>query len=151
MKLIAHRGNLNGPNAILENDPSYIDEAIKLGYDAEIDLWMYGKDLFLGHDIWEHEINGKWLIDRMSHLWVHCKNVEALNYCLKLGVNCFFHDNDDAVLTSKGYIWAYPGHEIYSLKCVIVLPETQEKYIDFQVPDEFYAMCSDYVEQIEII
>lgn len=150
MRLIAHRGNVNGKSN-RENDPEYIDEALGLGYDAEIDLWVYGKDMFLGHDIWQYEINGKWLVDRMDRLWVHCKNVRALERALKLGINCFFHDTDDATLTSKGFIWAYPGHEIYSNKCVIVMPETQEKYIDFEVPDTFYGMCSDYVGVIEIV
>jgi len=38
MKLIAHRGNINGPNALEENNPEYIDSAKPLGYNVVIDV-----------------------------------------------------------------------------------------------------------------
>ena len=34
MKLIAHRGNISGPEPERENTMDYIEEAIQLGYDA---------------------------------------------------------------------------------------------------------------------
>ena len=37
MKLIAHRGNIDGPSDE-QNSPDYIDNALSLGYDAEIDV-----------------------------------------------------------------------------------------------------------------
>jgi hypothetical protein len=40
MILISHRGNINGRIEGLENTPNYIQDAIKLGYDVEIDLWI---------------------------------------------------------------------------------------------------------------
>ena len=40
MKLISHRGNLNGRIPERENHPDYIDEAIEAGYDVEIDIWL---------------------------------------------------------------------------------------------------------------
>jgi hypothetical protein len=39
MYLIAHRGNINGPNKEHENSPGYILNAIELGYDVEVDIW----------------------------------------------------------------------------------------------------------------
>ena len=50
MKVIAHGGNLNGPNANEENRPSYINNAIKSGYDVEIDVWYVDNKWYLGHD-----------------------------------------------------------------------------------------------------
>ena len=38
MRLIAHRGNLNGPNPLTENDPTRITYCIEEGYDVEIDV-----------------------------------------------------------------------------------------------------------------
>jgi len=38
MIIISHRGNINGPLVDKENRPSYIDSAIKLDYDVEVDL-----------------------------------------------------------------------------------------------------------------
>ena len=38
MKLIAHRGNINGSEPDNENSPEYIDKCIELGFDVEIDL-----------------------------------------------------------------------------------------------------------------
>ena len=52
MKLIAHRGNVTGPNPLRENSLEYIDDAIKLGYDVEIDVRHieWEQQLYLGHD-----------------------------------------------------------------------------------------------------
>ena len=40
MKLIAHRGNINGPNPEMENNPEYILNTLSLGYDCEIDVHL---------------------------------------------------------------------------------------------------------------
>ena len=49
-KLISHRGNINGPDISNENHPTYIEKAINLGFDCEVDIWVVNKELFLGHD-----------------------------------------------------------------------------------------------------
>ena len=50
MILIAHKGNIFGPQLECENKPRYIENAIKLGYDVEIDVWSDGVQFRLGHD-----------------------------------------------------------------------------------------------------
>jgi hypothetical protein len=47
MILIAHRGNLNGPNKESENMPDYINIAIEKGFYVEIDVWLINNKLFL--------------------------------------------------------------------------------------------------------
>jgi len=36
--LIAHRGNWKGPSE-KENDPEYLEQALKHGFDVETDIW----------------------------------------------------------------------------------------------------------------
>ena len=43
MKLISHRGNILGRKKQLENNPNYIENTLKLGYDVEIDVWSVDK------------------------------------------------------------------------------------------------------------
>jgi hypothetical protein len=81
--LISHRGNLNGKIVERENHPDYIDEAINLGYDVEIDIWVVDGYIFLGHDYPDYKIDIGWLTDRLDKLWIHCKNIEAILYCRK--------------------------------------------------------------------
>ena len=57
MKLIAHRGNINGINSQRENTIDYIEEAIQLGYDVEIDLNLHKGGFYLGHDKPEQEVS----------------------------------------------------------------------------------------------
>ena len=57
MKYIAHRGNLNGPNRLLENKPDYLNVALSLGYDVEVDVWFIDGKFFLGHDRPDYEID----------------------------------------------------------------------------------------------
>ena len=152
MKLIAHRGNIDGPNIERENSPEYLAEALALGYDIEIDLWLMEGSLFLGHDMLEYEISERYLNTIRDSAWIHCKNLLALDFCRRSDYyNCFSHNEDDAVLTSKGFIWAYPGKEVASSKCIIVSPEREERYQDLRIPKSFYGVCSDYVKDIEIV
>ena len=50
MLKIAHRGNLYGPDPERENTIEVISEALALGYDVEIDIWLVDGKLYLGHD-----------------------------------------------------------------------------------------------------
>ena len=113
MRLIAHRGNLNGPNPLVENDPQRITYCIDEGYDVEIDVRYdhHTNMLWLGHDEPQHKVNWFWIAGRRDRLWIHCKDVATLHeFSTKTsGYNFFFHDKDDYTLTSKHYIWAYPG------------------------------------------
>ena len=47
MKLISHRGNINGPNKTEENSPEHILNAINNGYDVEIDVWFIDDKWYL--------------------------------------------------------------------------------------------------------
>ena len=40
MKIISHRGNLNGPNSVSENSILAISRALGQGFDVEIDVWF---------------------------------------------------------------------------------------------------------------
>ena len=79
MKLIAHRGNLNGPNPELENKPEYILNTISLGYDCEIDIRYIDNEYYLGHDSPDFLIDLDFLLDNSNKFWIHCKNFEAFD------------------------------------------------------------------------
>jgi len=80
LKLISHRGNLFGPELSLENTHSYVEKAIELGFDVEIDIWYLDstKSFYLGHDKPENEASISWIKNFGNSLWIHCKNNEAL-------------------------------------------------------------------------
>ena len=67
MKIICHRGNLNGPNPLTENNLRQIDVCIEKGYDVEVDLWV-GDGIWLGHDGPQYPITKEWLTFRQRHL-----------------------------------------------------------------------------------
>ena len=121
MKLISHRGNIDGITKY-ENKPSYIDDAIQLGYDVEVDIWYIGGRLYLGHDLAQYEIDITWLDNRKSKLWIHCKNHPALELMCETDLHYFWHDEDDVTITSKGIIWAHPKIKPLE-KSIAVLPE----------------------------
>jgi hypothetical protein len=145
MILISHRGNLEGPDSTKENEPSYIDKALR-NYFVEVDFRVYENGFYLGHDTPEYSVSKSWLEERKDKLWVHCKNIDALNFCMENYFHCFWHDKDSYTLTSKGYIWAYPG-KITMGKCITVMPEKvwdKEKYL----LEKYYGVCSDFVKMI---
>jgi hypothetical protein len=46
MIIISHRGNLNGYNKNLENNPGYILSAIKYGYHVMCDIWLIDNNIY---------------------------------------------------------------------------------------------------------
>ena len=142
MILISHRGNINGPIPEAENKPEYIEDTIRLGYEVEIDIWKIDHQFFLGHDNPQYEIDITWIDDRSNKLWIHCKNIEALGFFNKFNfdINYFWHQEDTATLTSKKYIWAYPGKQPIK-NSIAVMPEIYNDDI-FQC----LGVCSDYIQ-----
>ena len=139
MILISHRGNINGKHPDLENQPNYIDNAISLGYDVEIDMWWIDGKTYLGHDKPQYEVNDEWLTERIDKLWVHCKNVELLNWIRSTSLHWFWHEEDTLTLTSKGNLWVYPGQQPIN-GSIGVLPEINNDNIS-----KCLGICSDII------
>jgi hypothetical protein len=141
MLYIAHRGNLKGPNPKKENRPTYLLEAISNGFFVETDLWVLkNNDLYLGHDKPQYKITINFLLGIKNKLFCHCKNIKALQFLLKNypEIECFYHDIDDCVLTSKNNIWTSPGKELYP-SSICVMPERVG-----QIPHDCLGVCTDY-------
>ena len=145
MKLISHRGNVNGRMKSCENEPTYIDLAISKGYDVEIDVWYKDNIFWLGHDKPDYGIDFKWLRDRNSKLWIHCKNIEAMTYFNAnfemFPFNYFWHENDTVTLTSLNYIWAFPNKQPIK-NSIAVMPELFNDDVSSAI-----GVCSDFVEK----
>ena len=69
MILISHRGNIDGKFESYENEPNYIDNAIKEGYEVEVDVWYIDNILYLGHDKPQYDVDFRWFRDRLTKLW----------------------------------------------------------------------------------
>ena len=137
---IAHRGNISGPNPSRENQPSYINEALDLGYDVEIDCWLLNNIYYLGHDKPEYIVPREYLFN--THFWIHCKNLAVLDeLTLEPDINCFAHDKDEYVLTSKLFIWVYPHNIKLTSNCIAVMPERVKNW-DLS---KAYGICTDYI------
>ena len=140
MILISHRGNLNGKIVERENSPDYIDEAINLGYDVEVDIWVVDGYIFLGHDRPDYKIDTGWLTDRSDKLWIHFKNTNALEYFYGTQFNYFWHDTDVVTLTSHNYIWTHPGNQPIK-NSIAVLPEIYDDDVS-----KCLGICSDQIQ-----
>jgi len=143
MILISHRGNTNGRFENHENEPTYIDMALNKGFDVEVDVWYKDNMLWLGHDKPEYSVDNKFIIDRMDKLWVHCKNIEAIEFFMTCGwgLNYFWHETDTITLTSRGWIWAYPNKQPIKYS-IAVMPELFNDNTT-----ECIGICSDYIEK----
>jgi hypothetical protein len=145
MKWIAHRGNINGINVERENHPDYIDEAISLGYDVEIDMWWIDGRTYLGHDEPQYEVDDEWLAERLDKLWVHCKNIELLNWIVNTSLNYFWHTNDDYTLISNKMVLVKPGEKLIE-NSICCMPEMG--YIGDIT--KCYAIMTDNIKEYEI-
>lgn len=139
---ISHRGNLFGPNLKLENSPDYVVEAIRSGYDVEIDFWVVDDKLFLGHDSPQYEINNFFIDSYVKKIWIHCKNLNALDYimCKPKYYQGFWHENDKYTITTNNYIWTYPEMPVTTKNILVHLGPIQNKAIE-----NIAGICSDYI------
>ena len=109
MKIISHRGNVDGVNTNLENNPKQVDNVIDMGYDVEVDLRVKDRELYLGHDYSQYLIDNEWLTNRGDKLWIHAKDYESVDFLRTTDFNWFWHDKDEMTLTSQGFIWSNIG------------------------------------------
>lgn len=143
MILIAHRGNTDGKFESHENEPTYIDLAINKGYDVEVDVWYKDGMLWLGHDKPDYGVDFRWFRDRVTKLWVHCKNVEAVEFFKSsgYGINYFWHENDTLTITSNGNLWVFPGKQPVT-GSIAVMPELYD-----DDTSKAAGICSDFVSK----
>lgn len=139
IKLIAHRGNLEGPTE-LENHPDYLLRALSQGFDCEVDVWLINGKIFLGHDKPEYMVNEAFL--EKTGFWLHAKNLEALDYLVSQKLACFWHENDAYTITSNGYIWANIGKPVTPNTILVSLSKADSFSTMKTIP---YGICSDYV------
>ena len=107
---------------------------------------MYGilmVNFWLGHDRPQYQIEENFLEN--SRLWCHAKNIDAL-YKMKINslIHCFWHQEDDVTLTSRGFFWTYPGKQLTE-KSICVLPEFEDKKSKVILPKNVAGICSDFV------
>jgi len=148
MIYIAHRGLFQGPDHNKENHPDQIKEALKKGYHVEIDVRYIDKKLILGHDEPQYEVKESFLQERK--MWIHCKNLEAMYYFSThtyMLYNFFWHENDQYTLTSKKYIWTFPGKELTAMS-IMVMPEHIDDTLHNTIEVKCYGICSDFLETI---
>ncbi len=152
--IISHRGNIEGPNKSWENHPEQIRFALKEKYSVEIDVWYVYNSWWLGHDEPQYQIDINFLLDISGmnregvswtifpHVWIHCKNMEAVEQIQALnkaslrrreeedyltvgryaGLNYFFHQEDSMTLTSRGYMWVHPKVKLVPVDSIWVVP-----------------------------
>jgi hypothetical protein len=143
MKFICHRGNIENRITNEENKPDKILYCISKKYDVEIDVWKIKNKFYLGHDEPSYMIKTQFLENNFKNLWCHAKNIEALETMLKIKtLNCFWHEKDKYTLTSKGFIWVYPGIKL-TKNSICVMPE-ETKYTKKELK-KCYAICTDNV------
>ncbi len=155
MKIIAHRGNLSGKIPALENTPKYLRAAIEQGFDVEVDVWIVDKKWYLGHDEPTHyfhlneAFHSYGIVNNLplDKIWWHAKNLEALDTLSKMPLaNVFWHENDKRTLTSKKFIWTYPGEKTAG-RSVLVLNEENIPDFDIWTEQRPWGICTDFAKE----
>jgi len=139
---ILHRGLMNGPDTERENKEDLLWKRLNEGWEIEVDVWLMDGKLWLGHDKPVDILQNIQLLESRK-AWIHCKNIGMLQYMTehKPGAPFFSHDTDNAVLTSNGYMWCYPGIQA-GRQSIIVMPErVPSMIIDTTLVG---GVCSDY-------
>jgi hypothetical protein len=139
MIYISHRGNISGPKEKFENKIDYVQNALDKGYEVEVDVRFENNKFFLGHDFNQYEVDENFLLNKK--IWCHAKTKDALSALEKIKAHYFWHQEDDYTITSKGFVWTYPGKSLLT-NSICVLPEIVN-YEEINC----LGICSDYIER----
>lgn len=151
MKIISHRGNLEGPDPSTENTLSQIYKCLDKGFDVEVDVWILDNQICLSHDNPTHFekkeiVELKDFYELSGNLWIHCKNREALEFFSNKSFHYFWHESDRYTLTSRGFGLVLVGQFPYK-NSVIMLPEKISLYsppYGYDYIKSSYGICTDY-------
>jgi hypothetical protein len=149
MRLIAHRGIIDGDYLDKENTYAAITTSILKGYDAEVDVRWHNNQLYFGHDVPQEKVDPEFIFLFENCLWLHCKDFESLEYLFSINyknsINFFFHDTDDYTITSKGHFWTYPKKKICQNSAIVC---KEKKDLSQALLSDAYAVCSPIVGKI---
>ena len=139
MKYISHRGFVNGFDRSIENNPNQILSLINKQIDIEIDVRYFNGSFYLGHDEPIFKIETHFLEN--EYLWCHAKTYETLEMMAKTKCHYFWHQDDDYTITSKGFVWVYPGKPLIK-NSICVLPEKFNQ--DYS---SCHGICTDFISK----
>lgn len=122
MLVISHRGNVKGADSAFENEPNHVLALLKRDIPVEIDVRLENGIWRLGHDKPQYTVDLEYL--KHPLLWCHAKNIEALEEMIANDIHCFWHEEDDYTLTSKGIIWTYPG--VFTTKNTVIVDTSKD-------------------------
>lgn len=141
MIIIAHRGNIDGPDSC-NHDLKKIADGIGQGYYMELDLWKIDGNFYFGHDTPEKLI----CLDDFDHpkVFFHLKNLFLPR--LKFA-DAFSIDHDNFVLTLRGRLWCNygAGFAENSVVCAPELVKSEEPLENFlRSHQKAWGICTDY-------
>jgi hypothetical protein len=147
MRIISHRGNLQGKNPERENHPDYIKESLAAGFECEVDIWYVDKEFYLGHDKPSYKIDEYKTFEysEILKLWFHCKDIVTLYQLLYSGCDgyVFLHNLDDCAIAINSeqwsYLWTYPSKSLTN-RSIAVLPEWD---LNWDI-HEAHGVCTDF-------
>ena len=119
----------------------------------ELDIWIDSEEIYIGHDYQKNKIEPKILYENSKNLILHIKGIElksekSLNLFNNILSNCHFftHQEDDFVITNKGWIWSHPRNGFVK-NTICVLPEKIESIDSAIKKNKFKSLkgiCTDY-------
>ena len=149
MILYAHRGNIGGKEVESENQPDYIDFALKSGFNVEIDVHYTDNKFYLGHDEPLYEVDESYLEN--SKLICHAKTSDTFMMMLKNRyIHSFWNNKDLFAITTEGFLWSLDGKKgIISNPKLILCDVGLRGFVSKGHYEKFYGICSDYVGELK--
>lgn len=145
---------MNGPNPAHENQPAYIDNAIRNGCQVVVDVWpapagphpiTNNKQIvFLGSDYPQYDVPVAYLIERRANLFCRVRSLPLLTWLMEMDLHVLFDTVGCYTFTNKGVILAHPGYPITN-RTVCMHPERVNKHYTDTELRSCMGIWTDYV------
>lgn len=137
--IIAHLGNVRGPNVEQENRFAYVKKALDSGWHVCINVLFYSGGFLLPHASGFDPVPGAFL--SKQRVWCNATTPETLDALCNISAHCLCMDAAPYSLTSAQFIWTKPNYPLAE-RAIAVFPEAADA--QWLTNFEPAGICSDF-------
>lgn len=137
--IIAHLGNIHGPEPEQENRLRYIQKALDAGWHVSVSV-LFSSGAFLLPHAGGYDVIPAALLSK-QRVWCNALTPDTLDALCGANAHCFCMGGQPYSLTSAQFIWTMAGHPLAD-RAIAVFPEqAAANWLDEYEPA---GICTDF-------
>jgi hypothetical protein len=136
--IISHLGNIDGRNPDKENNPVYVEKALKAGWHVCVNVFFVNGGFILPHAGGNSPMPPSFF--SKPRVWARAFNTDTADALCNINAHSIMFTGEFPALTSAQFIWTPPPHTL-TARAIAYLPEIEDNgWLDLAEPA---GLCSN--------